>query len=399
MGVEQDAMTVQPDPEHGVAAPRFARTLFEPEHEIFRDAVRRFLEAEVVPHYADWEEAGVTPRSIWLRAGEQGLLGTSIAEAYGGAEAGFLYDAVVIEELGRLGLAAPAWDLHSYIVAPFLTKFGTDDQKARYLPGMAAGSIITSIGMTEPDTGSDLQGIRTAAVRDGDDYVVNGAKTFITNGIIGDLILLVVKTDPSLGARGVSLLLVDADAPGYVKSRNLKKIGNKAQDTAVLYFEDVRVPAANRLGEENDGWRLLMSGLVQERLIVAVRAMAICEAALETTVGYTKDRKAFGKRIIDFQNSRFKLADAATQVQVGRVFVDRCIAEHAAGWLDSATAAMAKLWTTELQDRVLDDCLQLHGGMGYMWESWIARAWADARVHRIYAGTNEIMREIIGRAL
>ncbi len=392
-------MTEQPKPDRPAAMPRFARTIFDPDHEMFRDSVRRFLEAEVVPHYAAWEEAGETPRDIWLRAGQQGILGTSIPEAYGGAEAGFLYDAIVIEELGRYGLAAPAWDLHSYIVAPFLMKFGTEDQKSRYLTAMATGEKIASIGMTEPDTGSDLQAVRTSAVRDGDDYVVNGSKTFITNGIIGDMILLVVKTDPSLGAKGVSLLIVDTDSPGYIKSQNLKKIGNKAQDTAVLYFEDVRVPVANRLGDENDGWRLLMSGLVQERLIVAVRAMAICEAALETTVEYVKERKAFGKRIIDFQNSRFKLADAATQVRVGREFVDRCIAEHAAGWLDPETAAMAKLWTTELQDRVLDDCLQLHGGMGYMWDTWIARAWADARVHRIYAGTSEIMREIIGRSL
>ncbi len=377
----------------------FPRTIFEDEHNIFRESVRRFLKAEVVPHYSAWEEAGETPRDIWQRAGAEGILGTSIPVDYGGSEGGFLYDAVVLEELGRMGLAAPAWDLHSYIVAPFLIKFGTDAQKARYLPGMASGDIIASIAMTEPDTGSDLQAIRTTAVRDGDDYVVNGSKIYITNSIIGDLTLLVVKTDPSLGARGVSLLLVDADSPGYIKSKNLKKIGNKAQDTGLLYFEDLRVPAANLLGGENDGWRYLMNGLVQERLIVAVRSIAMVESALEQTVAFTKERKAFGQTVFDFQNTRFKLADIATEAVVGRQFMDRCIAEHARAELDQQTAAMAKLWTTELADRALDQCLQLHGGQGYMWESWIARAWADARVHRIYAGTNEIMRELIGRTL
>jgi len=378
---------------------RFERRIFAEEHEIFRRSVRRFLETEVVPEYSAWEEAGETPRSIWRRAGEEGILGSSIEAEYGGAEGGFLFDAVVLEELGRLGLAAPAWDLHSYIVAPFISKFGTEAQKARWLPGMASGELIASIGMTEPNTGSDLQGVRTTAVRDGDDFIVNGSKIYITNGIIGDLALLVVKTDPTRGAKGVSLLMVETDRPGYVKSQNLKKIGNKAQDTAVLYFEDVRVPAENLLGGENAGWSCLMSGLVQERLIVAVRSMAMCEAALEQTLEYTKDRQAFGKRIADFQNTRFKLADMATETRVAREFMDRCIAEHAKGWLDPETAAMAKLHATELADRVLDQCLQLHGGMGYMWETQIARMWADARVHRIYAGTNEIMREIIGRAL
>lgn len=377
----------------------FARRIFEHEHEQFRDSIRRFLEAEVVPHYSDWEDAGETPREIWKRAGEEGILGTSIPQAYGGAEGGFLFDAIVLEELGRLGLAAPAWDLHSYIVAPFLMKFGSEAQKQQWLPGMASGEIIASIAMTEPDTGSDLQGIRTRAVRDGDDYVINGAKIYITNSIIGDLTLLVAKTDPAQGAKGVSLFLVDAHSPGYVKSKNLKKIGNKAQDTGLLYFEDLRVPAANLLGGENEGWRLLMSGLVQERLIVAVRSMAMVEEALDRTVEFTRERQAFGRSVIDFQNTRFRLADIATEAAVGREFMDRCIASHAEGEVDQQTAAMAKLWTTELADRTLDQCLQLHGGMGYMWESWIARAWADARVHRIYAGTSEIMRELIGRAL
>jgi acyl-CoA dehydrogenase len=268
---------------------------------------------------------------------------------------------------------------------------------------MADGSIIASVAMTEPDSGSDLQAVRTSAVRsqdgNGDHYVVNGSKTFITNGIVGDLCLLVAKTDPAKGARGVSLLLVDTNTPGYQKSKSLKKIGNKAQDTAVLYFDDMKVPLDNRLGGENEGWRLLMSGLVQERLIVAVRAIATCEAALDQTIAYTKERKAFGQRVFDFQNTRFTLAELVTEVQIARHFMDRCIKLHADGACDMRTAAMAKLSSTELQQKVLDACLQLHGGNGYMWEYWIARAWADARVHRIYAGTNEIMKELIGRTL
>ena len=378
---------------------RMARAIFQPEHEQFRDTVRRFIEAEMLPHYAGWEEAGIAPREIWLKAGAAGILGTSIPEEYGGSGAGFLFDTVVVEELSRHFLAAPAWELHSYIVAPYILAYGTEEQKRRWLPGMASGEIIASIGMTEPDGGSDLKSVRTTAVRDGDDYVINGSKTFITNGIAGDMVVLVAKTAPALGAKGISLFLVDTSLPGYRKGRNLKKIGNKASDTAELFLDDVRVPADCLLGGENEGWRCLMGELVQERLLVAIRAMTTCEAALEETVGYTRLRKAFGQPIFDFQNTRFKLADAAAEIQVGRVFVDRCIELHAQGRLDMRTAAMAKLWTTELQDRVLDDCLQLHGGYGYMWEFPIARAWADARVHRIYAGTNEIMREIIARGL
>ena len=375
------------------------RDLFDADHELFRDQVRRFIESEMLPDYAKWEEAGIAPREIWAKAGEAGLLGTSIPAEHGGSEAGFVYDSIVIEELGRAGTAGPSFDLHSYIVAPFLIKFGTDAQKKQWLPGMAAGTTIASVAMTEPDSGSDLQAVRTTAVRKGDKYVVNGSKIFITNGIVGDLCLLVTKTDSARGAKGVTLLLVDTKSKGYGKSRNLKKIGNKAQDTAVLYFDDLEVPVENCLGGENEGWRLLMSGLVQERLIVAVRAVATCEAALEQTIAFTKQRKAFGQRVFDFQNSRFTLADLVTEVQIARTFMDRCIKLHAAGECDMRTAAMAKLSTTETQHKVLDACLQLHGGAGYMWESWIARQWADARVHRIYAGTNEIMKELIGRTL
>jgi acyl-CoA dehydrogenase len=375
------------------------RTVYSSEHELFRDTVRQFLVTEVIPHYADWEDQGMTPPEIWRRAGEVGLLGTSIPEAYGGAEAGFLYDSIVIEELGRAGLAAPAWDMHAHIVAPFIVAFGSEAQKKRWLPKMAAGEAIASIGLTEPNGGSDLQNIRTMARRDGDHYVINGSKVFITNGIIGDLILLGAQTSPGEGSRGISLFLVDTTTPGYKKGRNLKKIGNKAQDTAELFFEDMRVPADCMLGSEDAGWRILMHGLAQERLVVAVRSMVICETAIEQTVEYTKNRKAFGQYVFNFQNTQFKLAEAATATAASRPFVDKCIELHARGELSAETAAMAKLWTTELQDQILDDCLQLFGGNGYMWEYPIARAWVDARVHRIYAGTNEIMKYIIGRAL
>lgn len=375
------------------------RTLYDETHEQFRDTVARFIRAEVLPQYDSWEDAGRTPREIWLRAGEIGILGTSIPEECGGLGGDFLFDAVVLEELGRYGIAAPAWDMHSYIIAPFITAFGTEAQRNAWLPKMAEGSMISAIGLTEPGGGSDLKELRTTARRSGDVYIVNGAKTFITNGHIADYILLAVKTDPSAGARGVSLLWVDLNAPGVTRGRNLKKIGNKAQDTAELRFDDVEVPAANLIGGENEGWRVLNHGLVQERLVVAVRSVVIAEAALDQTVAYTKDRKAFGGTVFELQNTQFKLAEIAAEVEVARPFMDRCIELHARGALDPVTAAKAKLWTTELADRALDTCLQLHGGYGYMWEFPIARAWADARVHRIYAGTNEIMKYIIGRKL
>ncbi len=375
------------------------RRLFDATHEQFRDSVSRFLKAEVLPQYEAWEEAGRTPREIWARAGEIGILGTSIPEAYGGMGGDFLFDAVVLEELGRHGVAAPAWDMHSYIIAPFLTAFGTEAQKRAWLPGMADGSTIGAIGLTEPGGGSDLKELRTSARREGDVYVVDGSKTFITNGHIADRILLAVKTDPKAGARGVTMLWVDLHAEGIGRGRNFKKIGNKAQDTAELFFDGVRVPVENAIGGENEGWRVLMHGLVQERLVVAVRSVAMAEAALDQTVDYVKNRKSFGKTVFDMQNTQFKLAEMAADIEVARPFTDRCIEAHARGELDPVTAAKAKLWTTELADRVLDDCLQLHGGYGYMWDFPIARAWADARVHRIYAGTNEIMKYIIGRDL
>lgn len=376
----------------------FQRSVFQEEHEAFRRSVRGFLESEVVPRYAQWEEDGYTPREIWQRAGEVGILGTSISEDYGGTSGDFKFDAVVLEELGRLNLAAPAWDMHAYIVAPFLTHFGTTEQKQHWLPRMVRGEAISAIGLTEPNAGSDLAGIRTHAKRDGNGYRINGSKIFITNGIIADLVLLAAKTAPEVGAKGVSLFLIDTKTPGFRRGRKLKKVGNHAQDTAELFFDDMHVPADALLGEtENHGWKQLMHGLAQERMVVAVRSIAMARSAFETTLEHVRNRIAFGKPIASFQNTRFKLAELETDIDVGQPFVDLCIEKLAEGQLSPEMAAKAKLWTTELADRVLDECVQLHGGYGYMWEYPVARAWADARVHRIYAGTNEVMKQIISR--
>ena len=375
------------------------RTMFAEEHVIFRETVARFLKEEVLPVYSDWEEAGITPRNIWLRAGEVGLLGTSTAEEYGGIGGDFIFDSIVIEELGRHGVSAPSWDMHAYIIAPILQKFCTEEQKKEWLPKMVTGEWISAIGLTEPGGGSDMKEIKTSAIKDGNEYVINGAKTFITNGHIADYVLLATKTEPKLGAKGISMFWVDMSLPGVSRGKNLKKIGNKAQDTAELFFDDVRVSPANMVGEENQGWALLMDGLAQERLVVAVRSVAMAEVAVDQTIEYTKQRKTFGQTVFEFQNTQFKLAEMSAEVEVGRVFIDSCIENHAKGEMSPVVAAKAKLWATELADRVLDDCLQLHGGYGYMWEFPIARAWADARVHRIYAGTNEVMKYIIAKDL
>ena len=375
------------------------RTLYTEEHEIFRESIAKFLRDEVLPHYASWEDAGRTPPEIWLRAGEFGILGTSIPEQYGGMGGNFLYDAVVIEELGRYSVAAPAWDLHGYIIAPFLIQYGTEKQKTSWLPYMASGEHIAAIGLTEPGGGSDLKDLKTSAKLDGDGYVINGAKTFISNGHIANRILLATKTDPSLGKKGISLFWIDLNADGVSRGRNLRKIGNKAQDTAELFFDNVRVSTECRLGAENDGWRILMNGLVRERLVVAIRSIVIAEAAIDQTISYTKDRKTFGQTVFDFQNTKFKLAEMVADLEALRPFVDHCIELHLSGDVTPELAAKAKLTTTELADQVLDECLQLHGGYGYMWDVPIARNWADARVHRIYAGTNEVMKHIISRSL
>jgi alkylation response protein AidB-like acyl-CoA dehydrogenase len=376
-----------------------ARTLFSPDHDLFREQARRFVEREVMPQHARWEEEGQVSREIWRKAGELGLLCASMPAEYGGGGADRLYSVIVMEELARAGATGPGFGLHSEIVAPYILRYGSEEQKRRYLPKMAKGEIIGAIAMTEPGAGSDLQGVRTSARKDGDHLVLNGSKTFITNGYMSDLVVVVAKTDPKAGAKGTSLVLVEAGTPGFRKGRNLEKLGLKAQDTAELFFDEARVPAANMLGEEGRGFVYLMQELAWERLQVAVIAAAAIEAALDWTVQYTRERKAFGRAVAEFQNTRFKLAEAKTQAMVCRTFVDRCLELMLEGKLDAATAAMAKWWSTDLQCRLIDECLQLHGGYGYMWEFPIARAWADARVQRIYAGTNEIMKELIGRAL
>jgi acyl-CoA dehydrogenase len=375
------------------------RTLFSEEHEIFRASVRKLLENECAPHHERWEEQGHVDRDIWTKAGDQGLLCPTIPEEFGGAGTDFLYNIVIDEEISRLGLSGIGWGLHSDIVAPYIVNYGSQELKQKYLPGLISGEIISAIAMTEPGAGSDLQGVKTTAVRDGDHYVINGSKTFITNGFLSDLVIVVAKTDPAGGAKGTSLILVEAGTPGFSKGRLLKKVGMKAQDTSELFFEDVRVPCANLLGEEGMGFVYLMQELPQERLSVAVNAVAAAEAVLTLTVDYVKERKAFGKSIASFQNTQFKLAELDSEVTAMRVFIDRCIELHLQGKLDVPTAAKTKLLSTDLQCKVMDECVQLHGGYGFMWEYPVARAWTDSRVQRIYAGTNEVMKVIISRAL
>ena len=375
------------------------RTLFDEEHDTFRDSVRRFCEKEIAPHIERWEEQQYVDRALWTKAGENGYLCPTMPEAYGGMDADKRYSVVLFEELARINATGIGWSLHSEIVAPYILHYGNEHLKSTYLPKMAPGEMIGAIAMTEPAAGSDLQGVKTTAVKDGDHYILNGSKTFITNGWLCDLVIVVAKTNPAAGAKGTSLFVVDANLPGFTKGKPLKKAGMKAQDTSELFFDNVRVPAKNLLGDENCGFIYLMQELPWERLQVAITAIASAEAAIEHTVAYTRERKAFGKDILSFQNTRFKLAEAKTETQIGRVFVDRCIEQMLEGTLDAPTASMAKYWCTDLQNKVLDDCVQLHGGYGYMWEYQVTRAWADARVQRIYAGTNEIMKELISRSL
>ncbi len=375
------------------------RTLFSDEHEIFRATVGRLLDEECVPHHERWEEQGHIDREAWLKAGEQGLLCPTVPEEFGGLGTDFLYNVVVDEEIARRGLSGIGWGLHSDIVAPYIVNYGSAGLKQKYLPRMISGEMIGAIAMTEPGAGSDLQGVKTTAVRDGDHYVINGSKTFITNGYLADLVIVVAKTDPAGGARGTSLIVVEAGTPGFSKGRKLKKVGMKAQDTSELFFEDVRVPCANLIGEEGMGFVYLMQELPQERLTVGISAVAGAEAILGQTVAYVKERKAFGKPVAAFQNTQFKLAEMDSELTAMRVFIDRCIELHLLGKLDVPTVAKSKLLSTDLQCRIIDECVQLHGGYGYMWEYPVARAWADARVQRIYAGTNEVMKVIISRAL
>ena len=377
----------------------FERTIFSPEHEAFRDTVSRFTQEEILPFHDQWEEDGQISRDAWRAAGKRGILCPTISADYGGADADFLFSTVVIEELARVGASGPGFYLHSDIVAPYISVYGTPEQKQRWLPDMVAGEKIGAIAMTEPSAGSDLQAIQTRAIRDGDDFVITGQKVYITNGQLSDLIIVACKTDPQEGARGISLIVVEADRDGFKRGRNLNKIGWKAQDTSELFFDEVRVPVANLLGGEGRGFVGLMEQLPQERLIQAIRATAVIEAALLWTVEYVSERKAFGRPISGFQNTRFKLADVKAQSTMLRVFIDHCIAMHLRGELDAVDAAMAKMLSAEMMCDLLDECLQLFGGSGYMWEYPIARAWADARMSRIAGGTCEIMREIIGRSM
>jgi len=381
----------------GTHATVIPRTLFSPEHELFRDQLRRFIAAEIAPRHAEWEKAGIVPRDAWLKAGAAGYLCTEVPEEYGGAGGDFLYGAIMVEEMARAGTTGPTFYLQSEIIAPYLVRYGTEAQKLRWLPGMARGEIIAALGMSEPSGGSDLAAMRTTAIRDGDDYVVNGQKVFITAGHNADVVMLACKTDPKAGARGVSLLLVETDRPGFVRGRMLEKLGCKAQDTAELFFQDMRIPAANLLGQEGRGFHQLMQELPQERLVQAIRAVASSEAALEWTTDYAVQRKMFGQTLADFQNTRFKLAEMRADILAQRVFTDRCIELHLKRALTAVDAAMLKLTTVELQGRVMDQCLQLFGGWGYMWEFPIARAFADARMARIGGGAVEVMKEIISR--
>ena len=377
------------------------RDIFDAEHDAFRDLVRTFLAKEVVPFHEQWETDGQVDRAVWRAAGSAGLLGTDVPEEFGGGGVeDFRYNAVVTEEISAAGTSGLGFPLQNDVIAPYLLRLATDEQKQRWLPGFCSGEIITAIAMTEPGTGSDLQGITTNAGRNADgDWVLNGSKTFITNGILADLVIVVAKTDPEAGSRGFSLLVVERGMEGFERGRRLKKVGMKAQDTAELSFTDVRVPATNVLGELGQGFVYLMQNLAQERLSIAVGSIAGAARALTLTLDYTKERKAFGKPVASFQNTRFELAEMDTEVTVTQVFVDRCISEHVAGRLSIADAAKAKWWASDVLKRVVDRCVQLHGGYGYMMEYPIARAFVDSRVQAIYGGTNEIMKEIIGRSL
>jgi alkylation response protein AidB-like acyl-CoA dehydrogenase len=376
------------------------RDIFDAEHDAFRDLARTFIAKEITPFHEQWERDGQVSRDVWLAAGRAGLLGTDVPEEYGGGGVpDFRYNAVLTEELTRAGASGVGFPLQNDVVAPYMLRLATDEQKQRWLPGFCSGEIITAIAMTEPGTGSDLQGIQTNARRDGDAWILNGAKTFITNGIMADLVIVVARTDPAAGSRGFTLLVVERGMPGFERGRRLQKVGMKAQDTAELSFTDVRVPDANVLGEPGGGLIALMQNLAQERLSIAVGCVAGAARALELTVDYTKERTAFGQPVANFQNTRFELAEIATEVDVTQAFVDRCITELVAGRLDATDAAKAKWWASDVLKRVVDRCVQLHGGYGYMLEYPIAKAFIDSRVQAIFGGTNEIMKEIIGRQL
>jgi alkylation response protein AidB-like acyl-CoA dehydrogenase len=378
------------------------RTLFDADHELFRDSVRGFIAKELAPHHEEWERAGIVDRALFAKAGAQGFLGMSVPEELGGGGVqDFRYNVVIAEEIQKAGVNAAGlgWTLHNDICLPYFLTLCSDEQKERWLPGICSGELITAIAMTEPGIGSDLASMTTTALLDGDHYVVNGSKTFITNGINADLVITAVKTNPAERHTGMSLLVLERGMAGFERGRNLEKIGMHAQDTAELFFTDVHVPVANRLGDEGSGFRSLVTKLPQERLSIAVTGVAAARQALDVTLEYVKERTAFGQPIGSFQNSRFRLAEMATEIEIAQTFIDRCILALNDGALTAEEAAMAKWWCTELQKRVIDTCLQLHGGYGYMTEYPIARAYADARITTIYGGTTEIMKEIIGKSL
>jgi len=380
------------------------RTLFNTDHESFRDAFRRFMEKEIAPFHEAWEEQGYVDREVWRKAGENGFLCMTMPEAYGGSGADRLYAVAQMEELARGGFSGIGFGLHSEIVAPYILHYGTEEQKQKYLPKLASGEMVGAIAMSEPAAGSDLQGVKTTAIKsaDGSHYVLNGSKTFITNGWHADLVIVVAKTDPSAGAKGTSLFLIERGMSGFEKGKRLKKLGMKAQDTSELFFDNVKVPAEQLLGGaalEGRGFICLMEQLPWERVQIAISAVSAAQAAIDWTVQYVKDRKVFGQPVASYQNTRYTLAELQTEVQVARVFVDKCCELVVKGELDTATASMAKYWCSDLQCKVMDECVQLHGGYGYMWEYPITRAYADARVQRIYGGTNEIMKEVISRQM
>jgi len=377
----------------------YPRTVFRDDHETYRDTVRRFIERECLPRQAAWDKAGRVDRETWQKAGREGLLCTAISTEWGGAGGDFGHCAVLIEEVASSGISGPGFYLHSDIIAPYIERLGTTAQKQRWLPSCASGETILAIAMSEPGAGSDLKAIRTTAIRQGNEYVINGSKTFISNGLNCDLVVVVAKTQPELGAKGVSLILVEADRPGFRKGRKLEKMGQQAADTAELFFEDLRVPVSNRLGEEGQGFAYLMKELAQERFIIAISAAAKLEAMLAETIRYTKERIVFGKPLFDFQNTRFKLAEIKTRATAMRMMVDQYLAEHQRRKLTLEEAAIAKLYCTEELGRALDELLQLYGGYGYMMEYPICRAYVDSRVNRIYGGTSEVMKELISRNL
>lgn len=367
---------------------------------ILQDAARKFFTTEFAPQNEQWIADGKVPLSAWRQAGEAGLLCAEIPSEYGGGGGNYLHETVVAEEQLRAGVAGFGNQVHSQIVAPYIWKYGSEEQKRRWLPKMASGEMVGAIAMTEPNTGSDLQSVKTTAIKDGDDYVINGSKTYITNGQNCGLVIVVAKTDPNLGAKGISLIVVETDNPGFKRGRNLKKLGQNSADTSEMFFEDCRVPQSNLLGDsEGKGFVQLMQQLPQERLNIAQAAIIEMERALAVTIDFVKERQAFGQRVLDFQNTKFKLAECKTEALIARTFVDQCLIKHINGELDASTASMAKYWCTQKQCEIIDECLQLHGGAGYMDEYEISRMYRDARVQKIYGGTNEIMKELIGRTL